>query len=109
MEKAGILYGDSASYRDMCRYQSGFFFRHPLLNDIDYYWRVEPDVKFFCDGPSGRSRSAELPVLVDPFETMQSNGFIYGWTMCAAPVTLSSPLSSIYEYRATIETLVRAP
>lgn len=27
MGQAGILYGDNAAYRDMCRYQSGFFFR----------------------------------------------------------------------------------
>ena len=34
-------------------------------------------------------------MLEDPFEVMRSNGYIYGWTI------------SIYEYRATIETLVR--
>ena len=34
-------------------------------------------------------------MLEDPFEVMRSNGYIYGWTI------------SIYEYRVTIETLVR--
>lgn len=24
----------------MCRYQSGFFFRHELLAEYDYYWRL---------------------------------------------------------------------
>jgi len=48
----------------MCRYNSGvgptfvpatsrpdmqFFFRHPLLADYDYYWRIEPSIKLFCD------------------------------------------------------------
>ena len=35
-------YGDSVSYRHMCRYESGFFFRHPLMLDYEWYWRVEP-------------------------------------------------------------------
>lgn len=26
-----------------------FFFDHPLLQDYDWYWRVEPDIKYFCD------------------------------------------------------------
>lgn len=47
----------------MCRFNSGFFFRHPLLKDYDYYWRVEPDVKFFCD------------IAYDPFLTMMDNGY----------------------------------
>jgi hypothetical protein len=33
-----IVYGGSESYRHMCRYQSGFFMLHPLLDDYDYYW-----------------------------------------------------------------------
>lgn len=38
MESRNIIYGRSESYRHMCRYQSGFFMQHPLLDDIDYYW-----------------------------------------------------------------------
>ncbi|KAG8929618.1 alpha 1,2-mannosyltransferase 2.4.1 [Tulasnella sp. 418] len=34
-----VIYGGSVSYRNMCRFNSGFFFRHPLLRDYDYYWR----------------------------------------------------------------------
>ena len=45
----GVLYGGRESYHHMCRYFSGFFQHHPLLADIDFYWRVEPDVHFFCD------------------------------------------------------------
>lgn len=40
MKAAGVIYGDSLSYRHMCRYNSGFFFRHPLVMTYDYYWRV---------------------------------------------------------------------
>ncbi|CAG8756185.1 6298_t:CDS:2, partial [Cetraspora pellucida] len=37
-----VLYGDSESYRHMCRFNSGFFFRHELIEKYDYYWRLEP-------------------------------------------------------------------
>lgn len=49
MGKKKILYGDSLPYRHMCRFQSGFFWRHELVAKYDYYWRVEPDTGFFCD------------------------------------------------------------
>ncbi|KAI9262104.1 nucleotide-diphospho-sugar transferase [Sporodiniella umbellata] len=39
LEDRGIIYGGSESYRHMCRYQSGFFMLHPLLDDLDYYWQ----------------------------------------------------------------------
>ena len=38
LEDRGVAYGGSESYRHMCRYQSGFFMMHPLLDDLDYYW-----------------------------------------------------------------------
>ncbi|KAI7898249.1 nucleotide-diphospho-sugar transferase [Cokeromyces recurvatus] len=47
----GLPYGLSESYRHMCRFQSGFFWRHPLVLSLklEYYWRVEPDVRYYCD------------------------------------------------------------
>lgn len=38
LQDRGIMYGGSESYRHMCRYQSGFFMLHPLLDNLDYYW-----------------------------------------------------------------------
>ncbi|KXN72197.1 glycosyltransferase family 15 protein [Conidiobolus coronatus NRRL 28638] len=67
--EASYSYGDSESYRHMCRYESGFFFRHPLLDGLDYYWRVEPGVHFMCD------------IKNDPFEYMQNNNKKYGFTI----------------------------
>ncbi|KAJ1926320.1 alpha 1,2-mannosyltransferase 2.4.1, partial [Linderina pennispora] len=32
MAERKIIYGGSESYRHMCRYESGFFFRHPLMD-----------------------------------------------------------------------------
>jgi alpha 1,2-mannosyltransferase len=68
-DHAGYAYGHSESYRHMCRYESGFFFRHHLLADLDYYWRVEPDVHFPCD------------INYDPFKYMQDHNKKYGFTM----------------------------
>lgn len=83
MGKEGIIYGDSESYRHMCRFQSGFFFEHPLTYQLglDYYWRVEPGIRLWCD------------IDYDPFVFMQLNNKAYGFTM------------SLHEYAATIPTL----
>ncbi|EGF99049.1 family 15 glycosyltransferase, partial [Melampsora larici-populina 98AG31] len=81
MGKNGIVYGQSESYRHMCRYQSGFFFRHPLMLNFNYYWRVEPSVELFCDQD------------YDPFVFMESNQKVYSFVL------------SLYEYRATLPTL----
>ncbi|CCE63649.1 hypothetical protein TPHA_0F01650 [Tetrapisispora phaffii CBS 4417] len=80
-EMKDIIYGDSISYRNMCRFESGFFWRHPLLDEYEYYWRVEPDTKLYCD------------VDYDIFRFMKDNDKKYGFTI------------SIHEYRATIPTL----
>jgi len=76
-----VIYGGSVPYRNMCRYNSGFFYRHELLKDYDYYWRVEPSVRFYCD------------LDYDPFLIMQDQNKVYGFTV------------SLYEYEATIPTL----
>lgn len=81
MVEDNIIYGDSVSYRNMCRFNSGFFYRHELLQQYRYYWRVEPDVHFHCD------------VNFDPFLYMQSNNKTYGFTI------------TMYEFEATISTL----
>ncbi|BGP14173.1 hypothetical protein JCM10213v2_002113 [Rhodosporidiobolus nylandii] len=81
MGQKPIPYGGSVPYRKMCRYQSGFFWRHPLLDEYEYYWRVEPSVKFFCD------------INYDVFKTMKDGGKKYGFTV------------SLYEYKDTITTL----
>ncbi|KAG7823357.1 hypothetical protein KL909_003380 [Ogataea angusta] len=77
----GIIYADSESYRHMCRFNSGFFYKHPLLQQYKYYWRVEPEVDFYCD------------LDYDPFRLMREQQKVYGFTI------------SIYEFRATIASL----
>lgn len=81
MKEKKIIYGDSVSYRHMCRYESGFFFRHPLMLDYEWYWRVEPSVELYCD------------INYDTFKFMAENKKKYSFTL------------SLYEYVETIPTL----
>ncbi|KAF8879574.1 glycosyltransferase family 15 protein [Infundibulicybe gibba] len=79
MVKDNIIYG--GTYRNMCRFNSGFFFKHPLMEKYRWYWRIEPDVHFHCD------------VNFDPFVFMEDKNKVYAFTI------------GIYEYEATIPTL----
>ncbi|KAI7902598.1 glycosyltransferase family 15 protein [Cokeromyces recurvatus] len=81
MGEDGVIYGGSLSYRHMCRFESGFFYRHPLMEEYEYYWRVEPGVEFYCD------------IDYDPFLYMKENNKKYGWTI------------SLIEFEETIPTL----
>ncbi|VEU20648.1 DEKNAAC101606 [Brettanomyces naardenensis] len=76
-----VLYGSSESYRHMCRYNSKFFYHHPIMDDYDLYWRVEPNVDFMCD------------ILEDPFRYMADTGTQYGFTI------------AFQEFYTTVETL----
>ncbi|KAF2649239.1 glycosyltransferase family 15 protein [Lophiostoma macrostomum CBS 122681] len=81
MKEKKIIYGDSVSYRHMCRYESGFFFRHPLMLDYEWYWRVEPSIELYCD------------IDYDTFRFMAENKKKYSFVL------------SLYEYVETIPTL----
>ncbi|TFK42570.1 nucleotide-diphospho-sugar transferase [Crucibulum laeve] len=81
MMAQGIIYAGSVPYRNMCRFNSGFFFQHELLQPYKYYWRVEPDVQYFCD------------VVYDPFILMEDQKKVYGFTI------------ALLEWHATIPTL----
>ncbi|KAF9267017.1 glycosyltransferase family 15 protein [Marasmius fiardii PR-910] len=81
LEDDGVIYGGSLSYRNMCRFNSGFFFRHPLMLKYRWYWRIEPDVHYHCD------------VNFDPFLFMEDHNKIYGFTI------------TMYEFEKTIPTL----
>jgi alpha 1,2-mannosyltransferase len=81
MRARKIIYGDSESYRHMCRYESGFFFRHELMLNYRYYWRVEPSIELYCD------------ISFDPFRYMMENKKKYSFVL------------SLYEYFETIPTL----
>ncbi|GAM38457.1 hypothetical protein TCE0_033f09195 [Talaromyces pinophilus] len=81
MANSGVMHATQLSYHKMCRWYSGFFFRHPALDKYKYYWRVEPDVKYFCD------------IEYDVFQFMAQNNKTYGFTI------------NIYDDPKTIPTL----
>ena len=81
MAQRKIIYGDSVSYRHMCRFESGFFFRQPLMQNYEWYWRVEPSIKLYCD------------ISFDPFRVMAENKKKYSFVL------------SLYEYAETIPTI----
>lgn len=64
-----IMYGNLESYHKMCRFYSGFFYKHELVKKRDWYWRVEPDVEFFCD------------LTYDPFIEMEKRNKKYGFNV----------------------------
>ncbi|KAI9504872.1 Mnt1 protein [Coemansia spiralis] len=81
--KGRYIYGGSYSYRLMCRYQSGFIHKHPLLANLDYYWRIEPGVTYFCDMP------------YDPFKYMKDNNLVYGFTI--TPMEKALTVETLWE------------
>lgn len=64
-----VQYMEKTSYHQMCRWNSGLFAEHPALANIQYYWRVEPKVRFFCD------------VDYDVFRWMQDHNKTYGFNI----------------------------
>ncbi|KAI9146407.1 nucleotide-diphospho-sugar transferase [Paraphysoderma sedebokerense] len=88
LETQQVPYAASESYRHMCRYFSGFFFHHPLLQQYDYYWRVEPGVSFTCDIP------------YDPFEYMVTHKKLYGFVVAIyeIPETIATLWSTVKSY-----------
>ncbi|KAI5119978.1 hypothetical protein M0805_004357 [Coniferiporia weirii] len=91
-----IPYANSTPYRNMCRFNSGFFFRHELLNEYKWYWRVEPDVDFTCN------------VNFDPFVYMIENNKRYSFTVSLEEVkpTIPSLWNTIKNFRKTYPDII---
>ncbi|OMJ14011.1 O-glycoside alpha-1,2-mannosyltransferase omh1 [Smittium culicis] len=90
-----VPYGDSESYRHMCRFYSGFFYKHPLLQEFEFYWRIEPGVDYFCD------------IGYDPFLYLKENNKLYSFVISIKelPTTIYSlwmhTLKFAEEYKVT--------
>lgn len=76
-----IIYGFSKSYRNMCHFNLGYFYRQKRLLNYEWYFRVEPDVEYMCD------------FMYDPFTLLRTTNKTYGFTI------------AIPEYQETIPTL----
>ncbi|KAK4665984.1 hypothetical protein QC763_407840 [Podospora pseudopauciseta] len=65
----GVLYGGLESYHHMCRFYSGKFYTLKALKEYKWYWRIEPDVEFYC------------ALTYDPFVEMAKHEKVYGFTV----------------------------
>ncbi|OKL56261.1 hypothetical protein UA08_08501 [Talaromyces atroroseus] len=81
---AAIMYGGMESYHHMCRFYSGFFYKHPLLLKYEWYWRLEPEIKYFCD------------ITYDPFIKMAEANKTYGFTIAVKELRETVP--NIFRY-----------
>ncbi|KZW03570.1 glycosyltransferase family 15 protein [Exidia glandulosa HHB12029] len=81
LKRQRVLYAKSVTYRNMCRFNSGFIFNNKFMKNYRYYWRISPGAEYYCD------------VDQDPFLFMQDHKKVYGFVM------------SMYEYPQTIPTL----
>ena len=66
-------------YHHMCRFNSGFFYDHPAMQEYKWYWRVEPGVSFTCEVP------------YDPFHHMAIRNKTYGYTIALWEVGRMAP------------------
>ncbi|KAL3472967.1 nucleotide-diphospho-sugar transferase [Aspergillus californicus] len=81
---AAIMYGGMESYHHMCRFYSGHFYKHPLLLKYEWYWRLEPEIKYFCD------------ITYDPFIKMAEANKTYGFTIAVKELRETVP--NIFRY-----------
>ncbi|RMZ85592.1 hypothetical protein DV737_g644, partial [Chaetothyriales sp. CBS 132003] len=81
---AAIMYGGMESYHHMCRFYSGFFYKHELLDKYEWYWRLEPEISYFCD------------ITYDPFIEMARANKTYGFTI--AVKELKETVPNIFRY-----------
>ncbi|KAK1348149.1 glycolipid 2-alpha-mannosyltransferase [Hamiltosporidium tvaerminnensis] len=79
MKKKNIKYGGLLSYRKMCRFYSGFFYRNELVAKYDYYWRIEPDIEFFCE------------IKYDPFLFVKNTNKKYGFVISVIEIMETVP------------------
>ncbi|KAI8146106.1 nucleotide-diphospho-sugar transferase [Fennellomyces sp. T-0311] len=59
--KDQVAYGDDIHYRYRSRFWAGMIFRHPAIQTLDYYWRIDPGTEYPC------------PISFDPFQYMHDN------------------------------------
>ncbi|KAF2015024.1 glycosyltransferase family 15 protein [Aaosphaeria arxii CBS 175.79] len=88
---AAIMYGGMESYHHMCRFYSGSFYKHELLQKYEWYWRLEPEIKYFCD------------ITYDPFIHMIREKKTYGFTI--AVKELKETVPNIFRYASAYKRL----
>ncbi|KDR70699.1 hypothetical protein GALMADRAFT_103088 [Galerina marginata CBS 339.88] len=90
--------GFSTNYRAMCRFYSGFFWKHPALAPYEWLWRLDTDIQFHCDVP------------YDPVERLIQRKAVYGFVQVDHDVISVQPSLApnvsqfLYENRHLIPT-----
>jgi mannosyltransferase len=67
------------------------FYHHELLLKYDWYWRLEPDIKYFCD------------ITYDPFIHMERHNKTYGFTIAVKELRETVP--NIWRYASAFKRL----
>ncbi|KAG5649786.1 hypothetical protein H0H81_002044 [Sphagnurus paluster] len=85
--------GFSHGYRAMCRFYSGFFWKHPALKSYDWLWRLDTDIEFHCDIP------------YDPIERVIQSKALYGFIQVADDVEWVQPslASNVSAFMASLQ------
>ncbi|KAF9465879.1 nucleotide-diphospho-sugar transferase [Collybia nuda] len=71
--------GFTIGYRSMCRFYSGFFWRHPALAQYEWLWRLDSDIEFHCDIP------------YDPIERVIEQKGLYGFVQASLDASWVQP------------------
>ncbi|KAI9208401.1 nucleotide-diphospho-sugar transferase [Polychytrium aggregatum] len=89
-ERPGLK-AEFENYHHMCRYYSGYFATHHALKRFKYYWRIEPDVTYFCT------------LAYDPFALMRRWNKTYGFNVVGIEALWTVPTlwSTVLEYLST--------
>jgi len=76
----------------MCRFYSGFFWKHPALQPYDWFWRLDTDVEFHCD------------INYDPIERLVENNALYGFVQVSDDADWIQPslVSNVSAYMASV-------
>ncbi|KZP01848.1 glycosyltransferase family 15 protein [Calocera viscosa TUFC12733] len=90
-EGEGVQYGGREGYHHMCRFYSGLFARQQVLQKYDWYWRLEPGVRFYCR------------ISYDPFRFLALRNQVYGFvvTIVESANTIPSLFSTLSQYMSS--------
>jgi hypothetical protein len=62
-------YGNTESYRKMCRFFAGPMFRTRVLDEYRFVWRLDSHVRYLCD------------IVDDPVARLRAAGAVYGFAL----------------------------
>ncbi|ORY67959.1 nucleotide-diphospho-sugar transferase [Leucosporidium creatinivorum] len=87
-EEMGVQYAGREGYHHMIRWYSGLWAREEVLQKYDWYWRLEPGVRFYCT------------ITYDPFRFMALHNKVYGFVIAIVENmnTIPTLFSTIKKY-----------